>query len=276
VNRLIHAAALLLSPDERDAVLGDLEEMRPSAPCALAEVLGLAARRQAAQWRSPRPWLTLATLAIPMGMLLCLLARRTADGTAIDLWLYANNWVSGYLRQGAARLQMTDRLADVALQYLMLASWSWSAGLALGKAARGSLPLNALVFAALAFCGSLAGAPPKHFGLALYYTARAHNPNAAVFESGFYRLVFPHLLQAALVVAPAIFAMRTARRLPSAHRIAALLPLAAACAALAAMLVWCGLLPGVRLPARILQIATYIPIAWWLVRPFRWRQERST
>ena len=55
---------------------------------ALIEVFGLVARREAAQWRDWRPWLALALL-IPFGVLLSLVSRHTASGSAIHIWLYA-------------------------------------------------------------------------------------------------------------------------------------------------------------------------------------------
>lgn len=210
--RLAGAVSRLLAPDERDAVLGDLAEAGANGAQALASVLGLAARRQAAVWTHWRPWLALVTLAIPAGILLCLAARRVADGSAVDLWLYVSNWDWPALRNSGARSEMVHQFAAVALQYLTLACWSWMGGLALGWASRDSLPATALVFGALAFCGSLAGPPPRHLGMALFHTARVFRGNAAVFAGLFFRDIFPHLVQAVLVVAPAIWGIRQAHR----------------------------------------------------------------
>ncbi len=92
---LVDILCRLLEPNERDAVSGDIAESHETGGQALRGVLGLVARRKAALWKRWRPWLVLAGLVIPLGLLLGLVARRTADGSAVYIWLYANNWNSG-------------------------------------------------------------------------------------------------------------------------------------------------------------------------------------
>jgi hypothetical protein len=66
----IEAAAGMLTPCEREWVLGDLEEAERGAWRALADVLGLVGRRQIALWNSWRPWLAAFGLALPCSFLL--------------------------------------------------------------------------------------------------------------------------------------------------------------------------------------------------------------
>jgi hypothetical protein len=84
MKRLVKLFAALLEREEREAVLGDLTEAGASEIAALRDVVGLLVRRQ---WT----WHTLLLL-LPMGGLLGLAGRSTADGTAVYIWLYANNW----------------------------------------------------------------------------------------------------------------------------------------------------------------------------------------
>ena len=111
LRRMVDAASLLLDSAERDAVCGDLTESEESGSRALREVLSLVVRRRAACLRGWRPWLTIVGLTVPLSVLVSLQSRRTADGTAIYLWLYVNNWDwtiihnSGFWRDWPSALQ---------------------------------------------------------------------------------------------------------------------------------------------------------------------------
>jgi hypothetical protein len=61
--------ALLLPPDDREAMLGDLEEQKQPGWLRIFEVLGFAVRRQAEYWRNWRPWLV-GGAVIPATLLL--------------------------------------------------------------------------------------------------------------------------------------------------------------------------------------------------------------
>jgi hypothetical protein len=87
LRRVADAASLMLDSAERDAVCGDLAESGESGSQALREVLSLVVRRCATCLRGWRPWLTLVSLTVPLSVLVSLLSRRTADGTAIYLAL---------------------------------------------------------------------------------------------------------------------------------------------------------------------------------------------
>lgn len=68
--QITEAVARLLTPAEREAVLGDLAEARCGLWRSLAEVLGFAARRQIFLWRSWRPWAASCGLALPVSLFL--------------------------------------------------------------------------------------------------------------------------------------------------------------------------------------------------------------
>ncbi len=82
--------SLLLEPDERKAVRGDLTESGESGWQAFAALTGLVARRQAEFWRDWRPWMALA-IVTPLGLRLTRESVRWAHTSAIYLWMYADN-----------------------------------------------------------------------------------------------------------------------------------------------------------------------------------------
>jgi hypothetical protein len=121
--RCIEAAAGLLAPLDREVVLGDLAEMDCGAWRGLGDVLGLAARRQLALWRSWRPWAESVGLALPAS-------------------LFLMGW--SVAASGAVASLLTDpakaRLLWLSLSRLFLViSWAWMAGFVVGAVSRGTL-----------------------------------------------------------------------------------------------------------------------------------------
>ena len=57
--KLVEFMSVLLEPEERMIVLGDLVESGETCMRALVSVLDLAVRRQIELWRSWQPWLAL-------------------------------------------------------------------------------------------------------------------------------------------------------------------------------------------------------------------------
>jgi len=111
----------LLGPDEREAVLGDLTEAGESGWRALSDVLGLVARREAAQWTSWQPWLAALGLALPASFLLM--------GLSVS--------VSAALLH-AASLTSTD-LAPFFCRLALLSGGAWAGGVALASLSRRTL-----------------------------------------------------------------------------------------------------------------------------------------
>jgi hypothetical protein len=279
--RLVDMVTRALDPDERDAVRGDFAESGDTAGQALRGVLGLVVRRQVAFWNHWRAWLALVGLVVPLGLLLCLVSRRTADGSAVRLWLYANNWDWQFLTSATLRHGFATTLGVVLAEYLTLFCWSWSCGFILGSVSRGGLPANGVLFALMLLLGELLGAPPRHFGYALFYRARDFPNNAAVFKLMFYRVMFPLMVQLVLVLAPSVWGMRQAL---SAVRLCPLLRTilwTVAIAALAVIAIQTGLAPdpssrpesSSSSHARVLQLVVYWPAAYLIIREIerRWR-----
>jgi len=130
--RCIQAAAGLLAPLDREVVLGDLAEIDRGAWRGLSDVLGLAARRQVALWRSWRPWAASFGLAAPASLFL------------MGWSLAVSGAVTGLLREPTQA-----RLLWLSLSRLFLVScWAWIAGFAVGAVSRRTLWASML-----AFCG---------------------------------------------------------------------------------------------------------------------------
>src|SRR5579863_1368367 len=67
---LVEAASSMLDRDEREAVLGDLIEAGEGVWRAMLAVLGLVLYREAAVWKTCRPWITALGLSVPCSFLL--------------------------------------------------------------------------------------------------------------------------------------------------------------------------------------------------------------
>jgi outer membrane protein assembly factor BamB len=196
-----HALSCTLHPDEREAVRGDFAESGVTGREALRDLLTLVVRRQVALWRDWRPWLALLTLVIPLGLLVSLLSARSAGGTAVYAWMYANNWTWAILDTPGPRRDLFRYASRFLLEYLTLFCWSWTIGYVIGALSRRTTWLNGALFCLLLFAGTLVG------------RAAAHNAyNAEIFADATYRVVLPLLLRLGLVVLPALWGMRTSRR----------------------------------------------------------------
>lgn len=201
---VVDVVSRALEPDERNAVRGDLIEARSSSGRALLDVLGLVVRRQAALWLDWKPWLALAAIAVPLGLLLGHLSRRWADGSAVYAWLYVNNWTWGFLESPGARRDLLHTTVGFLLNAITLAGWSWTAGYVLRSLSRRTSWLTGSLFC-LAVLGGTVGTD----------TIAARNPFNPAFASMFYRMVWPAML-GLLVVVPALAGLHRA------HRVAAL------------------------------------------------------
>jgi hypothetical protein len=127
---LVQFVARLLGPEEREAVLGDLEEAREGAREALLGVLGLAVRRQALLWKDWRPWLAGFGVALPCSFLLM--------GNSLSVsWSYQRLLCPELLK--AASLTKGSGIFLFLYQALLLTGWSWTGGFVVGSASRRTL-----------------------------------------------------------------------------------------------------------------------------------------
>lgn len=209
---MVEPVSRFLEHDEREAVLGDLEESRQTGPQALLDVLDVVIRRQARLWTGWRPWLMLFGLILPLGMLLSILSRQTSDGSAVYLWMYANNWDAALTQNPGFWHLFAETMASVFISYLTLACWSWTGGFVLGSLSRAMSALNSFLLCGILFCGEIIGAPSysAFFHHKLFRDLHLPDPNAAIFDVSFYRVVLPVVMQIVLVAIPALWGFRLA------------------------------------------------------------------
>jgi hypothetical protein len=185
----------LLDSAEREAVYGDFAESGETGVRALLGMLGLVARRQIAYWNDWRPWLALAGLIIPFGVLLSLVSRQVAGWSSTYLWLYFNNWRADDLWDAGFRVLAVQSAIALFSTYALLGCSSWSVGLALGSASRRTVPTNSALFSLVFLAGAWLG------GL---------SSNPALRLSGrtiFYGSIYPGLILIALALLPCFWGM---------------------------------------------------------------------
>jgi hypothetical protein len=133
----IEAAAGLLAPPDREVVLGDLAQSDYGAWRGLGDVLGLAARRQLALWRSWRPWAASFGLALPASLFL------------MGWSLAASGAVAGLLVEPAQAPLLWFALSRL----FLVISWAWMVGFVVGAVSRDTLWASVLgCFAPCLYC----------------------------------------------------------------------------------------------------------------------------
>jgi len=232
---VVEPVSHLLEQDEREAVLGDLVESCQNGPGALLDVLDVVIRRQARLWMGWRPWLILFGLTLPLGMLLSILSRQTSDGSAVYLWMYANNWDAALTQNPGFWHLFAETAVSVFISYLTLACLSWTGGFVLGSLSRAMSALNSILLCLILFFGEIVGAPSYSAFLHRGLFADLHVPdsNAAVFAVSFYRVVLPVIVQILLVAIPALWGYQIAMGMGKLRRVVSAGIWAAAIATLA-------------------------------------------
>jgi hypothetical protein len=219
---LVDTSAGFLDAGERDAVLGDILEAGNSGPRAVCGVFGLVVRRQVVLWLNWRPWAVLIAVIVPLGFLLSIISRWTSDGSAIYIWMYANNWDWALTKNPGFWHLLAETSVSVSLTYLTLGCWSWVVGFVLGFLSRGMERINGLLLCLMLMLGELGA--PRYFEYLFQYERRAFSlsqivdGNAVVFDIGFYRVLLPLIAQIVLVAVPALWGMRQARSALKAGR----------------------------------------------------------
>jgi hypothetical protein len=133
---VVEVAARSLHPDEREAVMGDLNERDKSAWQGLLDVLGLVLRRQAMLWKNWQPWLTAFGVTV-----LCSFLLMGAALSVGQSWLWFID---------ARTLRSADLTAAWPLPMLMchaalLLGWSWTAGSVVGSTSPRTLWVSAVL-----------------------------------------------------------------------------------------------------------------------------------
>jgi hypothetical protein len=223
----IDIASRLLDSDEREAVCGDLVESGARGSQALADLLGLVARRQAALWLHWAPWLALAGIAVPLGAIFSFVSRYSADLSAIDAFMYLNAWAWSLVRENPGfRDALIATAARDAVNAATLIGWSWTSGFALGMLSRRTLWITATAFVLVVVTATLGTTT----------VARESPYNAEVFAVPLYGAIFPPLLRLLLVLLPAWLGLRRSRRQPALSWVATIV----VAVAIAGLTVWSG------------------------------------
>ncbi|HEY3740228.1 MAG TPA: hypothetical protein VGL53_10305 [Bryobacteraceae bacterium] len=196
IARLIQLFASTFDRQEREAILGDLAESGGTSIQDLRDVVGLWLRRQLTAWKSPGAWFALLGFVVPFGLLLGAISLWVADFSA-SIIAPGNRWgILDLVRFFTALSFDLGWLTPV-----MLASWSWSLGFAIGALSRRAAPLNALLLTVAFTAGEF-----SHSTLALRVRQDPH------FHLAPFRIVFPLLLTVLCVLAPSLWAIREGSR----------------------------------------------------------------
>ncbi|HYZ83122.1 MAG TPA: hypothetical protein VE621_01895 [Bryobacteraceae bacterium] len=142
--RCVELISHLLSPSEREMVLGDLAEAGESGTQAFFSVTGLILRRQASLWRNWRPWLAAFGLAVPCSFLLMGLSFSIAGSYQL---------LTGSTMRRATAYTVEPGLLMLLCNIGLLAAWSWTGGFAVGTISRRTTWVSATVsLLACSFC----------------------------------------------------------------------------------------------------------------------------
>jgi hypothetical protein len=273
---LVDLLSRTLEPDEQDAVRGDFAESGETAGSALRDLVGLVVRRQAALWNRWRPWLALVGLIVPLGMLLSVVSRVTANQGATYIWLYANNWDWALLKDTAFWYEFADSVALVFVSSLTLVCWSWTAGFLLGSITRRIVWVYGALFCFILLFGGLLGAP-RYLAYFLEYNIHRPLPSETddpIFALAFYRQMLPLIVQALLVAVPSLWGMRQSA---DVRRFAPLLRIVLWTAAIGTLTMLVIQEPGlgfflnVHWQPGMLRLVVYWPVAY-LVASAIWRR----
>jgi hypothetical protein len=127
---LVELSTRLLDPQEREVVLGDLEETQETTWRGLLDVFGLILRRQVGLWRDLRPWVAGFIVALPSSYLL-MIASFSVSCTyqrLVNHRVFIGLWPTGH-----------EGFPLLFCHVLLLISWSWTAGCVVGSVSRRTL-----------------------------------------------------------------------------------------------------------------------------------------
>jgi hypothetical protein len=218
---LVDRVSCLLDEAERAVVCGDLAECRARAGRALREVLGLVIRRQAALWIDWHPWLALASLVIPIGLLLSHASRSWGMHLGVDVKNYWTLWDFSYLAYPGWRNDVIRVAVWRGSTWVALIGWSWTCGFVVGQLSRRTLWLMTSMFVLVIFVGTMGTvtAVQRHWNPSLQYH--------------FIFVVGPRLVRTFLVIVPMLLGAHRGRKSVSLRPMPTLLGvLVLACATL--------------------------------------------
>jgi hypothetical protein len=122
----VEAASRMLGRDEREAVVGDLIEAGEGAGRAMLAVLGLILRREAAVWKTWRPWIAAFGLSVPCSFLLM--------GASLSVSRALQSVVAS--SYGHVGHPLDSPWLSAIPQTLLLVGWSWTGGFVVSTVSR--------------------------------------------------------------------------------------------------------------------------------------------
>lgn len=143
-SSVLQVVSHLLTPFERDAVLGDLIEYDVSNWHSISGILGLYVRRRVALWKSWRPWLAAFGLAIPLSL--------TLMGLSVSIAQSGQHWVNENVLN-EAHFTLNPGVALLLSNIVLLIAWSFTGAFVIGSISRRTVRISiALSFVPCAFC----------------------------------------------------------------------------------------------------------------------------
>lgn len=158
---LTNLASLLLTVNDREAVLGDLQEANDTPLQSVQQIFGLALRRQLELWKNWRPWLASFGLAMPCSFALMgisvSISWNTLHFLRPEIFIVPNSAVC-------------HGLLPFVCQIFLLLSCAWTGGFVVGSISRRTVWASAILCASPAlFCLSRFGIVPlSRFCLLLF------------------------------------------------------------------------------------------------------------
>ena len=140
----VEVVSRLLTPHEREAVLGDLTELEVNDWRSVADILDLYVRRRLALWKSWRPWLAAFGLAVPSSLLLMGLSFTIAKSS--QSWINANVLNTSHVTLGPG-------LALLLSNIVLLIAWSFTGAFVMGSISRRTVGISVVLsFVPCAVC----------------------------------------------------------------------------------------------------------------------------
>lgn len=154
----IRVAATLsrfLALEEREAVLGDLAECSASPFETARQLLGLMLRRWALGWTRVEPWLGVAAVAVPCGLVLSVVTRWWTESASAQISVLLTVWFPGYFTYPGTRHELVVLLLRISAEASALIAWSWTIGVTLRRLSQRNAMSTAFVFFVLLFTGTV-------------------------------------------------------------------------------------------------------------------------
>ncbi len=208
---------------DREAVLGDLTESGESGGRAIVNILGLVARRWTTDLFDMQVWFAVGFLILPISYLLSSIARNTAGIGAVYSWMYLNNWDWALTRSPGFWHVLRETVIYYGIACLVLACWSWSGGFLIGRLPYAPLRASRMAFIVLLAASFLIDvrAPLIQFWMSSHGVPLGPalpDVNAPVTANVFYRLFFPWIVLAMLVIFPGFSGTQHGNRSPVLER----------------------------------------------------------